>query len=1121
MKKIILIALVSVLMLTNGYSQTDKLWKSVENRNIITSKNVTRLSFPKEYDLYELNIAPLREVLFTAINNTSKKGVIINLPNTKGTLEQFEMFEASNFDSELQARFPEIRAFSGRGITDRYATIKLSISPQGIQTMVFRTEKENEFMEPYSQDGKIYAVFNSQREKGKLAWSCSTDDKTLMSDVNKQLPTTNKSSAGQLKTMRLAQSCNGEYAAFFGASTAGTPADEVLVLSAFNATLTRCNGVYEKDLALHLNLVASSTNIIYYNPATDPYSTTLANWNTELQKAINTTLTGPSTTLAANNAAYDIGHMFGASGGGGNAGCIGCVCVNGTSAGSGATKGRGITSPADGVPMGDKFDIDYVAHEIGHQLGGNHTFSNTNEGSGVSKEVGSGVTIMGYAGITAQDIALNSIDIFHETSIAQIQANLATKSCPVTSSLAGINATPVANAGLDYTIPKSTPFILTGVGTDADAGDALTYCWEQNDDGGTSTGVNSNAIVTKVIGPNWRSWKPTATPIRYMPILATVKANLQTTAGTGDPGFKAEALSSVARTLNFRLTVRDNVPYSASGPATIAQTNFDDMVVTVTDTAGPFLVTVPNTNVTWAVGSNTNITWDEAGTNSNGINAANVDIFLSTDGGNTYPITLATGVPNDGVETVVVPNNIGTTNRVMVKGASHIFYDISNTNFTIAAPTTTFDISTTQPTQTFNCTGSVVYTIDYQALGGYTGTATFSTTGEPAGATVVFSPTSMSSTGSFTVTVSNIDTSPAGSYSITLTATDGTITKTLPLTLKLYSSTSPPMSLTSPADNATGIAASVNLVWASNINATSYDVQVATDIAFTAIISSGNVATTSYTVSGLIQNTDYYWRVSPKNSCNSVNYSAPFKFKTAIIVCNNFPSTDPALPLAIPDNVPVGATSTFNIPAGMGNITDLNVALRITHTFIGDLTGTLKSPTGTTITLFAQPCIDDYHGPLDVTFDDAGIVGACAPTPGGLSGTILPTQALSAFNGQDPTGMWTLFVVDAGPADVGNIESWSLNICSATLAVAQNTLTNFTLYPNPNKGNFTVQFDSKTNSDIAISVYDMRGRIIMNNKYSNTGLFSQSINLDKVQAGIYMVTVQDGDTKVVKRIIVE
>ncbi|HRD43679.1 MAG TPA: zinc-dependent metalloprotease family protein, partial [Ferruginibacter sp.] len=77
-------------------------------------------------------------------------------------------------------------------------------------------------------------------------------------------------------------------------------AQVALVLAAINNTLTRCNGVYEKDLALHLNLIAASTNVIYYNASTDPYSNAaqMGNWNTQLQNTL---------TSVIGEANYDIG----------------------------------------------------------------------------------------------------------------------------------------------------------------------------------------------------------------------------------------------------------------------------------------------------------------------------------------------------------------------------------------------------------------------------------------------------------------------------------------------------------------------------------------------------------------------------------------------------------------------------------------------------------------------------------------------------------------------------------------------------------------------------------------------------------------------------------------------
>ena len=544
--KVVLLLVAFIAFSTLAVSAQQIVWSenSQEKSSIATDKAVARQSFPREFKLFNLNIKPLREQLLSIVGDDARQqSTVISLPNADGNIEQFEVFEASNFEPDLQAQFPEIRAFSGRGMTDRYATLKLSISPQGIQTMVFRTETKNEFIEPYSKDHKVYAVFKTFREKGALPWACSTEDNNLFAGWLKGMPeldTPSLSNAGQLKTMRLAQSCNGEYSNFFGATSASQVA---LVLAAFNATLTRSNGVYEKDLAVHLNLIASTTNVIYYDPATDPY-TSLGSWNGQLQA-----------TLTANvgEANYDIGHMFGASGGGGNAGCIGCVCVDGT-------KGRGITSPADGIPQGDNFDIDYVVHEVGHQMGANHSFSHSLEGSGQNKEVGSGITIMGYAGITSRDVAPHSIDIFHETNIQQIQTNLANKTCPVTTNMTA-NHPPVVAPVSNYTIPITTPFALTGSATDPE-NDPITYNWEQNDNA-TTSGANSVASPTKLTGPNWLSFPSTISPTRTFPRLSTILAGLAVTPPLpgGDSGANIEALSSVARTLNFRLTVRDNRPY--------------------------------------------------------------------------------------------------------------------------------------------------------------------------------------------------------------------------------------------------------------------------------------------------------------------------------------------------------------------------------------------------------------------------------------------------------------------------------------------------------------------------------------------------------------------------------
>ncbi len=857
MKKILLFS-VSLLLCHSLLFAQDYWSPHTDAANITKNKSVLRLSFPTDYKLFDLNKPSLQNQLFRVIGNASEHSTIISLPNTEGQLEQFEVFEASNFEPALQAQFPDIRAFSGKGITDRYATLKLSISPQGIQTMVFRTDKENEFIEPYSNDHTVYAVFKSKRQPSALPWRCSTPDEQLSSGLNQQVNNNVVArSTSDLKTMRLAQSVTAEYSNYFGATSSSQVS---LVLAAVNATLTRCNGVYEKDLAVHLNLVANTTSVFYYNASSDPYSPASSGaggaWNNELQSTL---------TSVIGEANYDIGHLFGASGGGGNAGCIGCICTNNQ-------KGKGFTSPADGIPEGDNFDVDYVVHEVGHQMGANHTFSMSNEGTGVNKEPGSGITIMGYAGITSQDLAPHSIDIYHQASIAQIQSNLSTKTCPVTTSIGANNATPVVNAGSNFTIPISTPFALTGSATDANAGDALTYCWEQNDNASSSqTGASSVASATKSTGPNWITFSPTTSPTRYFPKMSTILAGglISGPLSGGDAGANTEALSSVSRTLNFRLTVRDNAVFSSTAPVSVGQTNFDDMVVTVTNSSGPFSVTAPNTNVSWAGNSSQTITWAVANTTAAPVSCANVKISISTNGGTSFT-TLVASTANDGSEVVTIPNTPTTTARIKIEAVGNIFFDISNTNFTITtgagcgapAGLNASSITTTSATVSWSAvSGALSYDVDYKlnTSGTWTNAATRTTS-----TSVNLSGLTQSSLYDW-----RVRTNCSGSSSA---YTQAQFTTSSPATCNA------PTGLASSAVTTS----SATVSWTAVSGAISYDVDYKTNASGTWSNAATGTTSTSINLSGLSASTLYDWRVRTNCSSGSSSYSqAQFTTATA------------------------------------------------------------------------------------------------------------------------------------------------------------------------------------------------------------------------------------------------
>ena len=890
-KNLLLIVFISSVSLS--FSQKNSSWKLLENNKVVISQKIRQTPYSVNQKLVQFNDVQFKQSLANVSQKSSgHTGLVIQLPNINGELEKFQVWESSNFEPALQSQFPEIRSYVGKGITDPLAVLNFSLSPRGIETMVFRANTGTEFIEPYTKDNSVYIIFDSAtRIKGKLPFNCNTDDVEINQILSNKLVNSTFSSAQSYKTMRLALSCTGEYGQYFGGTVAGA-------MAGMNATMTRCNGVFEKDLAVKLLIIANDNLVIYTNPATDPYSpaANMANWNTELQNNL-------TSVIGAAN--YDIGHLFGATGGGGNAGCIGCVCVN-------ASKGSGITSPADAIPEGDTFDIDYVVHEMGHQMGGNHTFTHTAENNTVNVEPGSATTIMGYAGIGGggTDIQAHSDDYFHYVSIAQIQTNLGTKTCPISTSLAVTNPKPGVSVTPAYTIPVGTAFKLTGTGTGT-AGEILTYSWEQNDDATIVGGTSTFPSPTKTDGPNFRSLSPSSSPIRYMPKFSDVLAgNLVNT---------WETVSTVARSLSFVFTVRDNV--LGGGQTNSAITN-----ITVVDAGGAFAITSPNTaNVSWNLGSTQTITWNIAGTTGSGINTSNVNILFSTDGGATFPTVLASNTANDGTETVTLPNTASTTCRILIEPVGNIYYAVSKNI----------------------------------ALG----------------------------------------------YAITT-------------------------------------------------------------------------------------------------------------------VCNTYTNSSQ---LVIPDGTGTstpGATvsNSINVPI-TGIISNVIIGLNVTHTYPQDLVIAISNPANTTqVPVWNRACGGNDN--FNITLSDGSPAFTCVAN---MTGTFSPSSPLSALSGGQANGTWSLSATDYAAVDTGSVNSWSLQVCTDTFTLSTPTIgfTDFAIYPNPNKGNFNIQFSNSMSNEIKVNVYDMRGRVIFENKYSNQATFNENIQLDNAQSGIYLVSITDGSQKIVKRIVIE
>ena len=585
-------------------------------------------------------------------------------------MQHFKIIESPIMAEELASAFPNIKTFSLKGIDDPYANGKLDWNEFGFHGMILSVNGDF-FIDPYCNgDLNNYIIYytndfvkdpslripENQNQEKKIKQEKENNSKQQeKTGARTSSPSSLICAGGHLRKYRLAISCTGEYAV--AATGLGAPS-LAQTQSKIVTSINRVDGVYEKEVAIRMVLVATNTAVIYTAISTDPYATGVNNDGSTLinrsEKVIDSLI---------GNSNYDIGHTF--STGGGGLANIGCVCVTGD-------KAHGITgSPS---PVGDPYDIDYVCHEMGHQFGGEHSFnSNTsNCGSGnrygpSSVEPGSGVTIMAYAGICGiNDLASNSIPYFHAISYDQLinYSNLAQGNNCAVNTITG-NQPPVVIASATHTIPKYTPFDLSGSATDPD-GDVLTYSWEETDIGsGSGNDWNSG------FKPFFRSYPPTTSPIRSFPnatVLAT--GNYTTT--------KGEFLPTSAQSLQFRLTARDN---KMGGGGVCSATN--NILV---DNSGPFSVLYPSaTNIAWGMGTQRMISWSVNGTDVAPVDCDSVSIWISYNGGNSYNI-LVGSTPNNGSKSIVAPTvaSIMTACRIKIMGKGNIFYDVSDNNFTIS-----------------------------------------------------------------------------------------------------------------------------------------------------------------------------------------------------------------------------------------------------------------------------------------------------------------------------------------------------------------------------------------------------------------------------------------------------
>ena len=567
---------------------------------------------------------------------TSSQGALLSLPLPDGSYQRFRVEESPIMEPGLAAQYPEIKTYRAQGVDDPAATARLDLTPQGFHAMITRPGG-SVFIDPEPQPG-VYRSYSKRdfilAARGLVRHAqCRVAASGSSPTEHAARSAVQARTGSQLRKYRLAVAATGEYTQFHG--------DKDLALAAIVTTINRVNQIYGRDLAIGFVLVSNNSSIIYTDQASDPYN------NYDASVDIGRNQTNLDSVIGSSN--YDIGHVF--STGSGGLAAVASAC--------GPSKAQGNSGQYS--PTADPFDIDFVAHELGHQLNADHTFNGTadscfgNREAATAYEPGSGSTIMSYAGICGTENLQNNSDAtFHAGSIQQINAFVSGAGNCFSSSATG-NTAPTVNAGADYTIPQGTPFTLTGSAADPDL-DTLSYQWDEMDTGvvGFADDYGSN--------PLFRSFLPKDTPVRNLPRMSTLLS------GATD---NAEFLPTTNRTLDFRLTARDG-RYGVDE---------DDMRVTVNNTAGPFRITSSHGAQSYSPYANVTVNWNVANTTAIPVSCANVDIELlafSANGSSYCATLLADDTPNDGSEGISIPASGNDYARFRVSCSDNIFFNISD-----------------------------------------------------------------------------------------------------------------------------------------------------------------------------------------------------------------------------------------------------------------------------------------------------------------------------------------------------------------------------------------------------------------------------------------------------------
>jgi hypothetical protein len=609
------------------------------------------------YRALEADEPLLRQALSTApLELTASQGGVLELPMPGGENQQFEVVESPVLSSALAARYADVATYSVKGVDNPAISGRLDMTSSGFHAML-STPSGTVFIDPDS-DGNYRSYYKEDYAQSNpdaaSNYVCKQHEleQTFAGEALTQLLAQRSVSSNKRRVYSLAVVTTGEYGSYFGSASQAA--------SAVVTTINRVNQIYGRDLAVQFKLVEI---IAYTDPSSDPFSDPT---NISALLVTNQEILDQEVGLDS----YDIGHIFGTTGGG--LAVLDSVCTT--------ARAQGYTGhPTPDV--GDPFAIDFVAHEIGHQLSATHSFNGTtqncvgdNRTASTAVEPGSGSTIMAYAGICGSENLQNNSDAtFHAVNIDQINSYVfsgAGNNCGSTTTT-GNSLPATISAGDDFTIPMETPFVLTGSASEDPDGDSLSYQWDQIDAGGTATSATTIGQDLED-NPLFRSFLPKSTPTRYFPRLSTLIS------GETDKG---ETLPTTGRELNFRLTVRD-------GQSGVGD---DDVTVTVDSDQGPFSITdsALNNGGTLIGGLAYELSWN--GTNTD-CSTVSVSLLSLTEDNSTYcdkddieELQLASGITySAGSATVSLPSARITRARVMLSCDDNIYFALSDNDLAVS-----------------------------------------------------------------------------------------------------------------------------------------------------------------------------------------------------------------------------------------------------------------------------------------------------------------------------------------------------------------------------------------------------------------------------------------------------